>query len=121
MALDVGAILGTRLRARREARGWSQAHLAEVVDLTPNYLGTLERGEALPTVQTLIALADALGAQPAELLGDLQHKAEWIDELIAIAVTVPASARPLLIALAREVAAHARSMERLARRRASTR
>lgn len=117
MAHGVGAVLGARVRARREARGWSQAHLAEVVDLTPTYLGTLERGEALPTVQTLVALAKALGAQPAELLGDVQHKDRSLDEVIAVAVTVPASARPLVLALVRSVAEHARLGERVRRPR----
>ncbi|MGH7434838.1 MAG: helix-turn-helix domain-containing protein, partial [Polyangiaceae bacterium] len=50
----IGPALGTRIRAQREAMGWSQAKLAEVVDLTPNYVGALERGEALPTVLTLV-------------------------------------------------------------------
>lgn len=103
----LGTILGTRIRARREAMGWSQARLAEAVDLTPNYLGSLERGEALPTVQTLVVLAKALDASPADLLGSVSASEKWLDRLITIARTLSPAQQPLsLLALAETVATY---------------
>ena len=95
----VGVRLGERIRARRFALGLSQAGLAEVVDLTPNYVGLLERGEALPTVQTLLVLGKALKATPTELLGESNAKDEWLDRIIALASAVPTARRDLVVAL----------------------
>ncbi|MBX3228207.1 MAG: helix-turn-helix domain-containing protein [Labilithrix sp.] len=103
----VGTRLGARIRARREARGWSQATLAEMVELTPNYIGILERGEALPTVQTLLVLGHALDATPTELLGDAT-KDGWLDKVVAIAVAIPSDQRPLALALLQAVVDSAR-------------
>ena len=37
--------LGSRIRARREALGISRETLAERLDVTPHYLGEVERGQ----------------------------------------------------------------------------
>jgi transcriptional regulator with XRE-family HTH domain len=120
----LGTILGTRIRARREAMGWSQAKLAEAVELTPNYLGSLERGEALPTVQTLVVLAKALNTSPADLLGSVSAPEEWLDRLITIARTLSPAQQPLLVALAETMATYepvAPLKKRPTRRRAKRR
>jgi transcriptional regulator with XRE-family HTH domain len=98
------SILGARIRARREALGWSQAKLAEAVGLTPNYLGSLERAEALPTVQTLLVLSTALESSPGELLGNGGEREQWLDQLVAIAATVPVGHREILLNVARALA-----------------
>jgi len=114
----IAAALGSRIRARREALGWSQAKLAEVIDLTPNYVGSLERGQALPTVQTLVVMAKALGTGPAELMGDPPEGDGWLDDLVVVARTVPSAQRPLVLALVRAVSLDGASA---ARRRRSDR
>ncbi len=115
----IGAALGARIRARREALGWSQAKLAEVIDLTPNYVGSLERGQALPTVQTLVVLAKALDTGPAELLGEIREGDGWIDDLVVVARTVAPAQRRLALALVRAVATEGAPSPR--RRRAARR
>ena len=52
---------GRRLRALREARGVSQATLAERAGLTREYVNKLEAGKYDPTLGTLGRLAKALG------------------------------------------------------------
>lgn len=108
----IATTLGVQIRARRNALGWSQAQLAEAVDVTPNYLGNLERGEALPTVQTLVDLAEALQATPGELLGGGPERDEWIDRLVATAVTVPQERRGMLLELVEVVAGHRRGAQK---------
>jgi transcriptional regulator with XRE-family HTH domain len=105
-APSVAGVLGARIRERRTALAWSQAKLAELIDVTPNYLGTLERGQALPTVQTLVALAGVLETTPADLLGGGNGGDEWVEGLVAVATTIPVSQRQLAMALLRAVAAH---------------
>ncbi len=99
------AKLGGSLRERREAVGWSQARLAEAVSVSPNYIGVLERGEKLPTLETLAALADALGVSSAELLGGSEPaKDPWLDEVMAAARAIPAEHRALVLAFVRTAA-----------------
>ena len=60
--------LGAEVRARREARGLTKAQLAQVSDVSLRFLNDVEAGRANPSVLKVQALAEALGAQPADLL-----------------------------------------------------
>ena len=57
-----------RLRARREARGWSQARLAEAAGISRGYLIRLEAAEQDPTLTVLAKLAKALRVKLPELV-----------------------------------------------------
>lgn len=77
---------GLALRRQRQARRWSQECLAEASDLNRSYVGELERGEAVPSLQTLGKLATALEVN----LGQLLNEAEQIEgtrQLRGIALT----------------------------------
>lgn len=66
---DVAARFGARLRRLRQGRRWSQARLAEALEVSLDHVGLLERGERLPSVGLLVRAAELLGASPDELLG----------------------------------------------------
>lgn len=52
---------GTRIRALRKAKGWSQAKLAKLVGLSQASLSELETGESrIPSGEALLALAKHL-------------------------------------------------------------
>lgn len=99
-----GARLGARLRARREALGWSQAELAEKVRISTNYVGVLERGLKLPTLDTLLALAKALGVPASELLGEPRPD-PWLEEVVTVAAAMPKHLRPVALAVLQAMAA----------------
>jgi len=99
-----GARLGSRIRARREALGISQAALAERVGVFANYVGVLERGLKLPTLDTLVKIGTALRVSAGEILGERAVKDDWIDEVVAVAATVPKTMRPTALAVLRAVA-----------------
>ena len=40
--------LGRRIKAARERKGWTQAHLATLMDVTHKTVGNWERGETVP-------------------------------------------------------------------------
>ncbi len=104
---NLGVRLGTRLRSRREAIGWSQAQLAEAVGVTPNYVGVVERGEKLPTMETLEAFGGALNVPLGQLFDDEVPDA-WADEAAALARAVPAEYRRLVLSMLKAAVTEAR-------------
>jgi transcriptional regulator with XRE-family HTH domain len=64
---DPAPVVAGNIRRLRKARNISLSELARVSDVAKATLSSLEAGKGNPTVQTLSALADALGC----LLGDL--------------------------------------------------
>lgn len=59
---------GLALRRLREQRHWSQEALAGVAGLNRSYLGEIERGAAVPSLLTLVKLAEAFGLSLTELV-----------------------------------------------------
>lgn len=60
--------LGIALQRQRLRRGLTQVQLAGVANLSPKYLGEIERGEANTTLETIARLADAIGWNPMDAL-----------------------------------------------------
>lgn len=60
--------VGAAVKAMRVDRGLSTRALAALAGISQPLLSNVENGRALPSVQTLYALAEALGTSPAELL-----------------------------------------------------
>lgn len=64
--------LSQRIKSLREATGLSQQDVADRGDLSLSLVAKLEQGKkADPRASTLLALADALGVKPGQLLDDL--------------------------------------------------
>ncbi len=49
--------IGQRIRDERIKLGLSREQLAEIVNLSPNYIGQIERGERSMSLETLIKLS----------------------------------------------------------------
>jgi transcriptional regulator with XRE-family HTH domain len=64
------SILGKRIREERLKIGLTQEKLAEFAEVSPAYMGRIERGERNITVKTLIRIANALGTSLDYLLKD---------------------------------------------------
>lgn len=65
--------LGRRLHDVRKEKKLTQSSVAERSDLTPNYIGKIERGEAQPTLEALLSIADALNVNPSVLFASLDR------------------------------------------------
>ena len=65
----LAATIGKSARAARATLGLSQADVAEKLGLSLEFVGRIERGVALPSVPTLVSLAEVLAVSSDEMLG----------------------------------------------------
>ena len=70
--MDEKANIGKRINELRKKQGLSQERVAERADINPNYLSRIERGKENPTLDMLIKLSHALGAEMWEMF-DYAH------------------------------------------------
>lgn len=65
-------LVGQKLRALRESRGWSQEAFALEAGLARSYYSGIERGQRNLAALNLIRIADALGVEVGEVFPDLR-------------------------------------------------
>jgi len=73
--------LGERLRNLRQSRGMSQEQVAHIADITPAYLGQVERGTKNITVHTLEKVCTALNITLADFFSTAKERDRSIDEV----------------------------------------
>ncbi len=54
-------MLGERIALLRRGQGWSQAHLAQKLHISPSALGMYEQGRREPSLAALLELSRAFG------------------------------------------------------------
>lgn len=67
MRSDLKRQVGHRVAALREARGFTQEHLAGLVGRSVEAISKIERGKAFPTPETFEGLSDHLGVAVRDL------------------------------------------------------
>ncbi len=78
--------LGRRIRMRRREMKLTQEQLAEKADISPSFLGHIERGSRTLSLGTLLEICKALGTTANDLLGEFgemprrQLPDEWPEE-----------------------------------------
>lgn len=65
------ASIGRNIRHYRQESGLRQEDLAATAGLTANYIGMVERGEKTPSLETLVALLNALQISADMVLTDV--------------------------------------------------
>ena len=53
-------IFGKKIKAKRESLNLTQYALADTIGVSQNFLGDIERGKKLPSLETLIKLSNTL-------------------------------------------------------------
>ncbi len=61
--------LGLHIRLARTERGWTLKELSEASAVSVSQLSSVERGAHLPSMESLLAIAQALGAKPSAWMG----------------------------------------------------
>ncbi|MGH7977536.1 MAG: helix-turn-helix domain-containing protein [Limisphaerales bacterium] len=64
-------LFGEGIRKHRKATALTQEKLAERIDINPVYMGQIERGYKVPTVDVLLRIAKALGVRVRDLVNEL--------------------------------------------------
>ena len=62
--------MGKRMKYKRQAKNLNQEDIANMVRISPSYYGNIERGNRVPSVDTLVAIANALEVGTDFLLAD---------------------------------------------------
>lgn len=76
--------IGKNIRRLRKERGYRQEDLAEMVGLSVNYMGAIERGEKLPSLETFIAIVNCLGASADFILADVLAEGYRVKESVFV-------------------------------------
>jgi transcriptional regulator with XRE-family HTH domain len=66
-ALRFGAVL----RRERLARGWTIVKLARRAGMNAQYLGVVEAGGNIPSLSTILEVAEVLGADAGEMIREV--------------------------------------------------
>jgi transcriptional regulator with XRE-family HTH domain len=64
---------GAILRRLRMERGWSIIIAAQRCGMNPNYFGSLEKGGNMPSVATLLEVADVYGVNASDIVREVEE------------------------------------------------
>lgn len=70
--------IGKMMRRVRNDLGLTQEHVGKAVSIEPAYYGQLERATKVPSLQTLIKIADVLKVSPKTLLAEEKDDSEFV-------------------------------------------
>jgi transcriptional regulator with XRE-family HTH domain len=75
--------LGSNIRNYRTQLGFSQAKLAEMVDMAANYLGLVENGKKFPSSEMIERIAAALGKDTTDLFIPNPIEQGWKESILS--------------------------------------
>ncbi|MBC7708128.1 helix-turn-helix transcriptional regulator [Polaromonas sp.] len=70
MTNDLQKKIARRLKTHRENIQLSQLEIANLAGVSSNYYARLERGESMPSAETIVKLAKALKVSSTDILGN---------------------------------------------------
>lgn len=85
------ARFGAIFRRLRLSRAWTLVIAAQRCGMNPNYLGSLEKGGNMPSLDTLLSLADVYGVAASEIVREVEEarQAELRQHAATIAALMP--------------------------------
>ena len=95
---DVYALIGRRIREARQKHQLSLEELAERSELTPAFLGQIERGDRKLSVAALDKVAGALHLSPDDLMrrSAKARKVSWEERIASLLHKQPAERKMLI-------------------------
>lgn len=89
------------LRNGRMRMDMSQEQLAEKIEKTPGFIGQVERGESMPSLETLQALVSCLGIDANTLFTEHSEPTTEYDEVRSLMSYMDQKKRALLLEFAK--------------------
>lgn len=74
--------IGKKIKGLRMAMKLTQSQFAELAGLGEDSIGKIERGISVPTIDTLMKMAEGLKVTLIELIGEPQQKAEGKNKIL---------------------------------------
>ncbi len=74
--------IGKNIRKYRKEKDIRQDKLAEMADLSTNYIGMIERGEKVPSLETFLKICEALDVSADMLLADTNYNGYRVKDSI---------------------------------------
>lgn len=93
--------LASRIKSSRIAKGLTQAELAEELHFSDSFIGQLERGETMPSVEALQQIMYALAIDPRELFLDIPQGDTKHTELTMLMLRMSTKQQAFLIGFAK--------------------
>jgi len=78
--------VGKRIKELRTIKGFSQEQLALLSDITPTYLGLIERNLKNPTIKVIEQLCDSLNISLFDFFSDSTSKGESTFDTLSIQI-----------------------------------
>ena len=69
--MDIKKEIGSRIKAIRKAKGYTQEQLAELAGCHPTYIGQIERGEKNATIESILKITKALKISLSQLFENI--------------------------------------------------
>jgi transcriptional regulator with XRE-family HTH domain len=92
----LAAQLARNLKGLRRARGWTQADLAQRIDLTPHYVALIETEQRLPALRTLLVMAKVFGVPVDRLLATAAPPTDGPSQIARLLATAPAEVQLMI-------------------------
>ena len=73
--------LGRRIRELRRQKNMTQAQLAELTGVSTSFVGHIERGTRILSIETFAHFCTALEAEPNDLIYAAEHTSSPVDQL----------------------------------------
>lgn len=90
-----------KIKQIRKAKGVTQARLASEIGISQSYLAQIENGDRPLKAKVQKAIADALDANPAEIIDWDAPERDEIEELNELFDSLPPEGRRMLLDMAR--------------------
>ncbi|MBI2239497.1 MAG: helix-turn-helix transcriptional regulator [Magnetospirillum gryphiswaldense] len=113
--MDARRIIGARIQAARAARGLSQDDLAERVGRSRDAISRAERGANMPSVDTLIAIAEVMDVALVDIISPPTENLS--QTRVALEVRLAIAARALDDGALAALVEHAEALARLTQKK----
>jgi len=95
--------IGDTIRNKREEFGYTQAKLAEEIGRTSSFIGQIERGDAMPSLETLSQLTQLLGIDANSYFYEKSNQNQEVREFSLMMEQLPPKIRKLTFEIIKQV------------------